>query len=177
MPIKLAKMVFKDVGKYGGRLFRFYFIKDGEKSDTMVRSYVGFLEELDNAWGNTLVVVEKVYKWNRKSKTEWKYFTAEEQIAYVIHKVTGFAVHPSWVNISHKSGLAPFLRGQLSQYIDYIIPYSDYYTVDISFGAYTKQSDKDKWLRLLQLLNDAMFYCEKSEMGQALSNYLETEKW
>lgn len=172
MPIKLAKMVFKDVGKYGGRLFRFYFIKDGEKSDTMVRSYVGFLEELDNAWGETLVVVEKIYKWNRKSKTEWKYFTTEEQIAYVVNQFVNYDAVPfNKVKIERRS--------YLSDVFCYAFSMSSpiYYTVQFTWYKAPNKETEDKMRKILDLFRNLMFSCEKEEIGQTLYDYLKSVEW
>lgn len=89
MPLKLALKMFKDENIYGDNLFIFYFVNEnGEFVGRRYNcSYYGFIQELRKEQmlkRSPMVIIEKVYKRDRKSKKQLKLYTPEERVAIVL---------------------------------------------------------------------------------------------
>lgn len=184
MPLKLALKVFKDENIYGDNLFIFYFVNEnGEFVGRRYNcSYYGFIQELRKEQMRTIspmVIIEKIYKRDRKSKKQLKLYTPEERVAIVLADYLG-------IDFKDVGGRVQIIEDATVTaevyFVDdangvprkvWIPNFSSAYCVGFNSPPRLKLSEYKRYIELREKLDD--FLCTDYDCAEDLKKFLSGE--
>ena len=184
MPLKLALKLFKDEDIYGNFLFIFYFVNEnGEFVGRRFNcSYYGFIQELRKEQmlkRSPMVIIEKVYKRDRKSKKQLKLYTPVEKVSIVLADYLGI----DFKDIAGTVEIKEKITVTVEEYIvddangvsrkAWLPQLSGGYRVWFTRRPRLKLSEHNRYIELKEKLDD--FLCTDYDCAEDLKKFLSGE--